>query len=156
MDRTFHSGEEYVQFFERASGRPVESWNSSDGTLRALAILLALETAPETATLLIEEPEQGLHPWAIGTLVDHMRRVIAERNLQVVLTTHSQQVLDAVDPAEVLVATRTAGSGTQFKTIEATIGFHSIERGEVGRIWVSGALGGVPKILAIDEDEAGE
>src|SRR3954453_12093378 len=49
------SGQEFVQFVEQKTGRPVESWHASDGTLRALAILLALETH-QGGVLLVEEP----------------------------------------------------------------------------------------------------
>jgi predicted ATPase len=138
------SGQEFVQFIEAKTGRPVESWQSSDGTLRALAILLAVETHPERGTILIEEPEQGLHPWAVRTLITHLRSVITERGIQVILTTHSQQVLDSVDAGEILIASRTTKSGTQFQSIEEITGDNSIEKGEIGRMWVSGVLGGIP------------
>jgi predicted ATPase len=138
------SGQEFVQFIEQRSGRPVESWQSSDGTLRALAILLAVETHPNTGAIMIEEPEQGLHPWAIRTLINHLREVIGERRIQVIVTTHSQQVLDSVEPEEVLVASRAQGEGTIFRTISEIAGKSQIERGEIGRMWVAGVLGGVP------------
>jgi predicted ATPase len=138
------SGQEFVQFIESRSGRPVESWQSSDGTLRALAILLAVETHPPTGTLLVEEPEQGLHPWAVRTLISHLRNVIAERQIQIVLTTHSPQVLDSVEPSEILVASRTPTEGTRFQTIDEITDHASLERGEIGRMWVAGVLGGVP------------
>lgn len=138
------SGQEFVQFIESKSGRPVESWQASDGTLRALAILLAVETHPNTGAILIEEPEQGLHPWAVRTLVNHLREVIAERAVQIVITTHSQQVLDTVSPEEVRVAIRDPDAGTTFHTIEEVAHGHQIEKGEVGRMWVAGLLGGVP------------
>ena len=138
------SGQEFVQFIESRTGRPVESWQSSDGTLRALAILLAVETHPSSGTILIEEPEQGLHPWAVRSLVLHLRRVIAERRIQVILTTHSQQVLDSVEPSEVLVASRSSSAVTHFRTISEITGSEKLEVGELGRMWVSGVLGGVP------------
>ena len=138
------SGQEFVQFVEDRSGRPVESWQSSDGTLRALAILLAVETHPPTGAILVEEPEQGLHPWAIRTLIAHLRAVIAERRVQVIITTHSEQVLDSVEPAEVLVASRSPLDGTRFRTIAEIVGDSRLEKGEIGRMWVAGVLGGVP------------
>lgn len=52
------SGKEYVEFLETRAGRPVESWDASDGALRALAMLIALETHPPTETLILEEPER--------------------------------------------------------------------------------------------------
>lgn len=138
------SGKEFVQFLETGEGRGVESWESSDGTLRALAIMLALETSPPDTTVLIEEPEQNMHPWAIRSLLDHIREVIADRNMQVILTTHSQQVLECVEPREVLIATRDPVHGTQLETLTKRLPGASIEMGEVGRMWVKGLLGGVP------------
>ncbi len=139
------SGKEFIEFIETSVGRRVESWESSDGTLRALAILAAVETHPANGTLLIEEPEQGLHPWAIRILLDHVRDSIARRKLQVILTTHSPQVLDNVQADEVLVATRTEAAGTAFHHLHELIPHSRIDMGDIGRLWVRGLLGGVPK-----------
>ena len=138
------AGKEYVEFIESIAGRSIESWESSDGSLRALAILIALETHPRHTTMIIEEPEQNLHPWAVHSLMDHIREVIEERKLQVVITTHSQQVLERVKPDEVLVASRTAAEGTKFKTLQDLFPDSNIMMGEVGQLWVKGLLGGVP------------
>jgi hypothetical protein len=138
------SGKEFIEFLETKSGRPVESWESSDGTLRALAILIAIETHPQNGAILIEEPEQGLHPWAIRTLVSHIRDVIEERKIQVIMTTHSQQLLDGVEPGEVVVATRDEETGTSFRGLTEVLPNGDIEMGEVGRLWVQGLLGAVP------------
>lgn len=137
------SGEEFVQFFEQKTGRPVESWHASDGTLRALAILLALETHSR-GVLLIEEPEQGLHPWAVRTLVSHIRDVIRERRIQVVLTTHSQQVLECVDPTEVVLSARSPEQGSTLTALTDVCDTRNIAFGDVGRLWVNGLLGAVP------------
>jgi predicted ATPase len=142
--KSIASGKQFVEFVESKLGRRVESWDASDGTLRALAIMLALETHPHGSTILIEEPEQNLHPWAIRSLMDHVREVIEERGIQVILTTHSQQVLEQVHPKEVLVATRATREGTKLRTLEEMLPGHDIEMGEVGRMWVKGLLGGVP------------
>ncbi len=137
-------GKEFIKFIESLSRKSVESWESSDGTLRALAILLALETTPIGSTILIEEPEQALHPWAINYMLRHIREVIEKRKIQVILTTHSQQVLENIYPEELFVATRDKESGTKFLTLKELLPHHSIEMGEVGRMWVRGLLGGVP------------
>lgn len=139
-----HGGKEYIEFVESKLGRPVESWDSSDGTLRALAILIALESHPPHSTILIEEPEQGLHPWAISFLVEHIRDAISRRSIQVILTTHSQQVLESVEPSEVLLAQRTSAEGTSYCAISDIKPNHSIEKGDVGRLWVKGLLGAIP------------
>lgn len=138
------TGREYVEFVETTVGRPVESWDASDGTLRALAILIAIETHPPAGTVVIEEPEQGLHPWAVRTLMDHIREVIADRGIQVILTTHSQQVLEEAAPDEVLITTRTLEAGTTVKSVNDAFPEGAISSGELGRLWVKGLLGGVP------------
>lgn len=144
QSRSLRTGKEFVEFVERSASRGVESWESSDGTLRALAILLALETHSEASTILIEEPEQNLHPWAIRAIVDHIREVIAERNVQVIVSTHSPQILEKVYPQEVLVAARTEERGTEFRTLAEILPDSSIVMGEVADLWVKGLLGGVP------------
>jgi predicted ATPase len=141
---SLRTGRQFVEFVEDFANRGVESWESSDGTLRALAILLALESNPEYTTLLIEEPEQNLHPWAIRSVIEHVREAVAENHLQVVITTHSKQVLNTSSPDEVLVATRTKKDGTKFKPLKDLIPSDSIDMEEIGEMWEKGLLGGVP------------
>lgn len=141
---TLRTGQEFLEFIESRKGRKVESWESSDGSLRALAILVALESSEYGDILIIEEPEQNLHPWAIRTLMNHMREVAEERSLQLILTTHSEHVLEVVEPEEVRVVTRTAKEGTKINRIEQIFPNSNIQMGDVGRLWVKGLLGGVP------------
>ena len=144
--KSLASGKDFVQFIETKVGRAVESWESSDGTLRVLAMLLALELQPEYSTLLMEEPESNLHPWAIKPLIEHVRQVIKDRNIQVIMTTHSQQVLEMAYPEEVLVTTRYGDEGTKFRPLADVVPNANIEIGEIGRMWVKGLLGAVPNI----------
>ncbi|WP_226596768.1 AAA family ATPase [Marinobacter nauticus] len=138
------TGKEFVEFVEENSLRRVESWHSSDGSLRALAILAALECAEIGDVIIIEEPEQNLHPWAVRTLIDHIREVMEEKSIQVILTTHSEQVLERVNPNEVRIATRDVVCGTKFKRIDQLVDDDDLSMGDVGRMWVKGLLGGVP------------
>ncbi len=72
----------------------------SEGTLRSLAVLTALLQAtttegPRPSLVAIEEPEAQIHPAALGVLRDAM--VEASFSTQVVVTTHSADVLDSKD-----------------------------------------------------------
>ena len=71
----------------------------SDGTLRALGILVAaMQLADRKSPIRltgIEEPETALHPAAAGKLMDSLRE--AAEHTQIVLTTHSPDFLDHVD-----------------------------------------------------------
>ena len=71
--------------------------NMSDGTLRALGILVALfqgdQDAQKRVSLIgIEEPEIALHPGAVAVLLDGLRD--AAYRTQVIITTHSPELLD--------------------------------------------------------------
>ncbi len=72
--------------------------NMSDGTLRALGILVALfqaRTERRIPVVGIEEPEVALHPAAAGLLLDALRE--GSRYVQVVVTSHSPDLLDDPD-----------------------------------------------------------
>jgi len=140
------TGSEFVEFSESKSGRGIESWETSDGSLRALAILVAVETAQNGDTIVVEEPEQNLHPWAIRALIDHIRDVISLNSIQVIITTHSEHVLERATPEEVLVASRTLEEGTTYRRVTELVKKGSVSMGEVGRLWVKGLLGGVPTV----------
>ena len=70
-----------------------EAFNMSDGTLRAVGLLTAIYQHPVPTLLAIEEPEATIHPGALGAIMDLLRH--ASRRTQVVVTTHSPEVLDA-------------------------------------------------------------
>ncbi len=70
-----------------------EASSMSDGTLRALGLLIAAYQHPAPTVLLIEEPEATIHAGAVGVVHDILRA--ASQKVQVVVTTHSPDLLDA-------------------------------------------------------------
>jgi predicted ATPase len=68
----------------------------SDGTLRCLAILTALETVPPGSRIVIEEFDNGLHPSRIDILTEAIWETCKRRNLSALLTTHNPATLDAL------------------------------------------------------------
>jgi len=69
-----------------------DSMNASEGTLRTLGLLAAVLQDPVPPLLVLEEPEKDLHPGAFGVLLDILR--IGMRRTQVLVTTHSPELLD--------------------------------------------------------------
>jgi predicted ATPase len=67
----------------------------SDGTLRAFSILLAMKQASKLSLLVIEEPEIAIHLGALRTLVDILQQ--ESETTQVLITTHSADILDAIN-----------------------------------------------------------
>ena len=89
----------------------VHQMGASSGTLRMLALMTALHTSGDAMLIGIEEPENYVHPNALSSLMEHLGGV--GDNIQLVVTTHSPLVLDAVgDPAAVRVVRRDAEAGT--------------------------------------------
>lgn len=66
--------------------------NMSDGTLRVLGMLLAVYQLGSPSLVVIEEPEATIHPAAIDVVVDILKD--GSRRSQVMITTHSPEILD--------------------------------------------------------------
>src|SRR5262245_5855510 len=71
----------------------------SEGFRRYLAHMLALYQNPSKQTLLFEHPESGLHPGALESLAHEFRTCPEDGRGQVIVTTHSPELLDHF-PAE--------------------------------------------------------
>jgi predicted ATPase len=94
---TTDTGEVMLRLVERDGSR-VSARSLSDGTLRFLGELVALRTAPAGSILLLEELGRELHPSRVHLLVEYLESITAERGLQVIATTHSPLVLEALGP----------------------------------------------------------
>ena len=84
---------EFAQQWPGSRSMKFKAHNMSDGTLRALGLLAAVFQRPAPSVLVIEEPEATMHPGALGTILDLLRH--AKRFMQVIVTTHSPDILDA-------------------------------------------------------------
>jgi len=70
-----------------------------DGFVDSALIEIFLEKAPENSLIVVEEPEIHKNPVLVIELVKHMARSATERNLTLVMTTHSDIVIQAVAKA---------------------------------------------------------
>jgi len=84
---------EFTQRWGDGKHLKFESFSMSDGTLRALGLILAVSQRSRHSVVAIEEPEATIHPGALGVILDLLRD--ASRKTQLVVTTHSPEVLDA-------------------------------------------------------------
>ena len=81
----------------------------SEGTLRALALVFYL-MAGDTDLVLLEEPEVGVHRGLLVSLLELIRS--QSQRKQILLSTHSDFVLDYVRPENVFAVTRNAQGKT--------------------------------------------
>ena len=82
---------------ETEDGPPVDARVMSDGTLRTLAVLTALETVAPRSRIIIEELDNGLHPSRVGVLADALWECARRRDLNVLATTHNPATLNVLD-----------------------------------------------------------
>lgn len=82
----------------------------SNGTLRVAGIVTALLQDPPPSVIAIEEPELTVHPGALGLIYDFVQQ--ATDRSQVIVTTHSPELLDLVPPEVVRAVERGSGATT--------------------------------------------
>jgi len=117
----------------------------SEGLLYFLAFS-ALEYLDETKLLLVEEPENGLHPARIAQVMTILREI--SKRTQVVIATHSPLVVNELAGNEVTVVTRDPEQGTRAKLLCDTKNY--AERSELyrnGELWVAYGDGDTEKAL---------
>src|SRR5262249_39799750 len=84
---------EFTQKWSDKNRLHFEAFNMSDGTLRAFGLLLAVFQRERMSLIVVEEPEASIHPAAAGAVLDLLYH--ASREMQVVVSTHSPEILDA-------------------------------------------------------------
>lgn len=132
-----------LEWRHRNSQQYFDASSLSDGTLRFIA-LAALFLQPKNlrpSVILVDEPELGLHPYAIGMLASLIRQ--ASKDTQVIVSTQSSLLLDHFDPEDVLVANRVGGE-TQFSRLEAGTYDEWLKEYSLGQLWEKNEIGGRP------------
>lgn len=115
----------------------------SDGTLRfiALATLFLQPEDMRPSVILIDEPELGLHPYAIAMLASMIKQAAA--STQVIVSTQSSLLLDHFEPEDILVAEREDGGTTLTRPDTARLE-KWLEDYSLGQLWEKNELGGRP------------
>ncbi len=102
-----------AQFHHRTAKRKKKWFDAvqeSDGTLRFAGILTALLQEPPLPVIGIEEPELTVHPGALPLLFDYLKQASARS--QLLVTTHSPELLDLMNADDVWVVQRADGVTT--------------------------------------------
>jgi predicted ATPase len=130
----------------------------SEGTIYFLALLAIVHQPDPPKVLLLEEPEKGIHPRRIAEVMDLIFKLAEEKDIQIIMTSHSTQVVDAFQdiPESVFVFDMEDGE-TKIRNLQTDIIEHDIkdaqEKGfpaidytnrSLSEHWAAGLLGGVP------------
>ena len=115
----------------------------SDGSLRfiALATLLLQPESLRPSVILLDEPELGLHPYAITMLASLLKQAAAQT--QIILATQSPFLLDHFEPEDVLVADRINGQ-TQLTRLDTPSLETWLQDYSLGQLWEKNEIGGRP------------
>ncbi|MBU6401760.1 MAG: AAA family ATPase [Verrucomicrobia bacterium] len=136
---------ELVMLNWRAKGADYEfgPHQLSDGTLRftALATLLLLPMEMLPGMIVIDEPELGLHPYAIKLLASLLAE--ASARTQVLVATQSAALVDEVEPNEVIVA-NLEGGATSFERLDSEKLSDWLKEYTLSQMWETNLFGGRP------------
>ncbi|MGO8671146.1 MAG: AAA family ATPase [Capsulimonadaceae bacterium] len=128
-------------YLEEQGGRSIPKTRLSDGTLRYVCLLAILLHPTPPPLIVIEEPEFGLHPDIVPQVAKLL--IDASERTQLVVTTHSRMLIDALgeNPESVVVCERDQGESV-FERLDASDLAEWLKQYSLGDLWSSGELGG--------------
>ncbi len=138
------NGDETIQleWKQKGSDYPFHPSQLSDGTLRFIGLATALLQLNPPRTILIDEPELGLHPYALEVLGDLILQ--AQTRTQLIISTQSVALLNAFDPADVVVIDRENGESRFRRLSDAELHEWLAAEYTLGDLWQKNVYGGVP------------
>jgi predicted ATPase len=131
-----------LEWLQRDSDYPFRAHQLSDGTLRFICLATALLQSDRPATMLFDEPELGLHPYALALLGDLLKKA-SQHGKQVIVSTQSASLLNEFDPNDVVVVERHQGEST-FQRLDPHDLSEWLGEYTLGELWQKNVLGGRP------------
>lgn len=130
-----------LRWTEKGEDVPFKAHQLSDGTLRfiCLATVLAQPEARQPETILLDEPELGLHPRAIGYLASMLKAVSAEK--QIIVSTQSVTLVNNFSIEDLIVVDR-EDRASAFSRLDPAAYEEWLEEYTVGDLWEKNVLGG--------------
>ncbi len=128
-----------LEWRQKGSDFPFQPSQFSDGTMRFICLATALQQPTPPATIVIDEPELGLHPYAISVLAEMIKS--ASMCTQVIVATQSPTLLDHFEPENVVVAQRHDGRSV-FTRLEPSDLTEWLQEYSVGELWQKNVIQG--------------
>jgi predicted ATPase len=138
--------QEYIELEWKQRGKPDTPFKAhmlSDGTLRficlATLLLQPIELLPDT--VIIDEPELGLHPYAVTVLAEILKQISDQR--QLILSTQSVELVNELSPKDVVVVDYEDDASVFRRFSENELSCWLAEY-SLGELWKRNILGGRP------------
>ncbi|APJ03478.1 AAA family ATPase [Silvanigrella aquatica] len=135
--------EEQIKLLWKQKNSDYPLWPSqlSDGSIRFICLVTALLQPDPPSTIIIDEPELGLHPYAI-TLLGALIRSAAKR-MQVIVSTQSVPLLNEFHLEDLVIVER-ENETSVFKRLNKMDFSNWLENYSIGELWEKNILGGRP------------
>lgn len=135
-------GQTQLLWMERYGDQLFYPHQLSDGSLRFVCLATLLLQPSPSSIIIIDEPELGLHPYAIEVLAGLLRE--ASSRCQVIISTQSKPLVDEFEAEDLIVVDRKDGETTfnrlSSKELESWLNDYSL-----GELWGKNVLGGRPQ-----------
>ena len=124
---------------QKGTEYPMQPYHLSDGSIRFICLAAALLQPAPPATIVIDEPELGLHPEAIHLLAELTKA--AAKKTQVIVATQSPLLLDQFSIEDIIVARRQNGT-SNFERLNAEDYGQWLEDYTLGELWTKNVIDG--------------
>ena len=139
--REVSQGQTQLLWKDRYSDLVYYPYQLSDGTIRYICLATLLLQPKPASTLIVDEPELGLHPYAIKLLASMLHE--AAQNTQLIISTQSSLLIDEMAPEDVIVANQRSGE-TVLERLDTDRLGKWLEEYTLGQLWEKNELGGQP------------
>ena len=131
-----------LEWKEKGSDMYLNADNISDGTLRfmALSTLLLQPNMPEV--IIIDEPELGLHPFAINKLAGLIKK--ASKASQIIIATQSMNLIDNFEPGDIVTIDRDGEQSVLNRLDSEKLKTWLSDYHSLGTLWNKNVIGGTP------------
>lgn len=126
---------------QKGSDYPMQPYHLSDGSIRFICLATALLQPDPPSTIIIDEPELGLHPAAIVILAELIQQ--AALRTQVIVATQSPALMDQFAIEDIVVVNRKDGAST-FERLNEQDYSQWLESYSVGELWTKNVIAGGP------------
>ena len=130
-----------LSWLQQGSDYPMQPYHFSDGAIRFICLATALLQPDPPSTIIIDEPELGLHPSAIAILAELIQN--ASKRTQLIVATQSPALIDHFSVEDVIVVNRKDGASTFERLKEQDFNIW-LETYSVGELWSKNVISGGP------------
>jgi predicted ATPase len=130
-----------LEWKERGSDLYMDAYSLSDGSLRFIALTALLMQPEPPKTIIIDEPELGLHPMAINKLAGLIKK--ASNHSQIIISTQSVGLVDNFDPHEIITVDRKEGQSVFAHLVDEKLQ-NWLDDFSLGELWNKNIIGGQP------------